>query len=577
VSLAGPAAPHPSSPRLPSPDRLARFVRLIAAPRRAGPVALAAGIAAALAHPPWSLLPGLLGFGVLLLLIRRPAGVRPLRSVFWRAWLFGLAYFSLSLWWISEAFMVDVAAHGWQAPFAVGGLAAGLALMWGAAAVVWRIALVGAVARRGGRGRDLAGALLFAAVFGVTEWLRGHILTGLPWNPPGAAFAAGGGVSQFASVVGVYGLSLFALVLTSLVAAATTAAPGRRWRLAAMAGLVLALVWAWGAARLATVPTGPSGPVVRIVQANVPQVDKWDARTFAETLGRYVRLSAARGAGPRPDYVIWSETAIPALLDDYLATGTWTAAEVEGALQPGQVLILGADRAEPAAVRIRYFNSLFVLRRTASGFQRMGVYDKHHLVPFGEYFPVDSLAEATGLKKLVHMGDGFDAGPPAEVIRPEGVPPLAPMICYESLFPGAINDHGRRAEWIVNVSNDAWFGRTSGPIQHLNLAGFRAIEQGLPMARSTPTGVSAMIDAYGRAERRIGQGEEGFIDVRLPPAATETPYHRFGDTIFWVVIIAMFIHVMALPRSGRRGGRAAVSSNTQRTVAPPNPNLSGDA
>jgi apolipoprotein N-acyltransferase len=568
---------RPTVPRMSSPEGVARLVHQLAAPRRAGLVALAAGLAAALAHPPWSLLPGLLGFGVLLLLIRHPARGRPLKSVFWRAWLFGLAYFSLSLWWISEAFMVDVAAHGWQAPFAVGGLAAGLALMWGAAAVVWRLLLAGWVARRGGRSREQAGALLFAAVFAVTEWLRGHILTGLPWNPPGAAFAAGGAISQFASVVGIYGLSLFALVLTSLTAASVMARPGRRWRFAAAAGLALAGVWAWGAVRLATAPAGPHGPVIRIVQANVPQTDKWDARTFAEILGRYTRLSAARGKGPRPDYVIWSETAIPALLDDYLAPGTWTAAEVEAALQPGQTLILGADRAEPATDRIRYFNSLFLLRRTADGFRRLGVYDKHHLVPFGEYFPVDSLAEATGLKKLVHMGDGFDPGPQAEVMRPDGVPPLAPMICYEGLFPGAINDHGRRAAWIVNVSNDAWFGRTSGPVQHLNLAGFRAIELGLPMARSTPTGVSAMVDAYGRTQQRIGQGEEGFIDVALPPAAPETPYHRFGDTIFWVVIIAMFIHVMALSRSGRRGGRAAVSSNTQRTVAPPNPSLPGDA
>ena len=151
------------------------------------------------------------------------------------------------------------------------------------------------------------------------------------------------------------------------------------------------------------------------------------------------------------------------------------------------------------------------------------------------------------------------------------------MICYESLFPGAISDEGRRAAWIVNVSNDAWFGRTSGPIQHLNLASYRAIETGLPMARSTPTGVSAMIDAYGRSLRQLGQGQEGFIDLPLPAAAPETPYHRFGDLIFWVVIIAMFLHAMALFLSGGRGDRVAVSSCTSRTVAPPNPTLSGDA
>jgi apolipoprotein N-acyltransferase len=339
----------------------------------------------------------------------------------------------------------------------------------------------------------------------------------------------------------------------------------------------LALVWSFGAIRLASAPHGPDGPVVRVIQANVPQTDKWDARTFTEILDRYARLTAAPAAGRTPTYVIWSETAIPALLDDYLAPGTWTAATVQGSLLPGQTLILGADRAEPGTGRMRYFNSLFVMRRNATGFERLAVYDKHHLVPFGEYFPVDSLAEATGLKKLVHVGDGFDAGPPSEVMRPLGVPPFAPMICYESLFPGAVSDHGRRASWIVNVSNDAWFGRTSGPIQHLNLASYRAIETGLPMARSTPTGVSAIIDAYGRPLRQLGQGREGFIDLALPPAATETPYHRFGDTIFWVVIMVLFLHGMALFLLARRGDRAVASSYTSRTVAPPNRNPSGDA
>jgi apolipoprotein N-acyltransferase len=150
------------------------------------------------------------------------------------------------------------------------------------------------------------------------------------------------------------------------------------------------------------------------------------------------------------------------------------------------------------------------------------------------------------------------------------------MICYESLFPGAVADHGRRATWIVNVSNDAWFGRTSGPIQHLNLASYRAIETGLPMARSTPTGVSAIIDAYGRPLRQLGQGQEGFIDLPLPPTATETPYHRFGDTIFWVVIVVIFLHGMAQFLSERRGDRAVVSSYPSRKVAPPNPNLLAD-
>ena len=173
-------------------------------------------------------------------------------------------------------------------------------------------------------------------------------------------------------------------------------------------------------------------------------------------------------------------------------------------------------------------------------------------MPFGEYCPVDSLAEVTGLKRLVHVGDGFTPGPRSVVQRPSGLPPFAPMICYESLFPGAIEAHGERASWIVNVSNDAWFGRTSGPWQHLNLASYRAIEMGLPMVRSTPTGVSALIDAFGRPVSQLGQGVEGVIDVDLPAPAPATVYNLIGDWLFGVVISAIIMQSIGASRLLRR-------------------------
>jgi apolipoprotein N-acyltransferase len=182
-----------------------------------------------------------------------------------------------------------------------------------------------------------------------------------------------------------------------------------------------------------------------------------------------------------------------------------------------------------------YFNSLAAFHREANGLRVTGVYDKHRLVPFGEYMPLGTLAGKIGFRSLVHMPDDFTAGPPARPLSPVGVPALQPVICYEALFPGftreAIARSGQRPAWILNISNDAWFGATSGPLQHLNQASYRAIEEGLPIVRATPTGVSAVVDAYGRVEphARLGLGALGVIDARLPPALRPTLYERFGD------------------------------------------------
>lgn len=506
-------------------------------------VSLALGAGTALAAPPFGFLPGFLGIGILFLLVDQTPASRRYKAAFSRPWSFGTGYFLVSLWWVSEAFLVDADAHGWQAPFAVAFLATGLGLFWGAAG--WTYQLI--------RPRRDFRALTFAAVFALFEWLRGHILTGLPWNPLGAIWRAGGAISQSASLFGVYGLTFVTLVIFSSIALAVL--PDRRGRrrfIAPTLGLVLfGSAFVFGSARLAYGLPPAHGLRVRIVQANVPQANKWTLEAFKDILDRYTRLTA-QAAKRRPDVVIWSETAIPSLISDYMAPGTWTRSEVEASLAPGQALILGADREEDTASGRKDYNSLIVLRRQIGGLTPLAIYDKHHLVPFGEYFPVEPLAEATGLKRLVHVGDGFTPGPPSEVQRPVGLPPFAPMICYESLFPGAISDHGLRAAWIVNVSNDAWFGRTSGPWQHLNLASFRAIETGLPMVRSTPTGISALIDPYGRTVDELGQGVQGVIDADLPPPAPATVYYIAGEGVFWVVIGVVIMQSIAASRLLRR-------------------------
>jgi apolipoprotein N-acyltransferase len=505
-------------------------------------IALAAGAAAALAHPPFGILPGLLGYGVIMLLVDGASETRPLRSAFLRGWLAGVAYFAIGTWWVAEAFLVDIAAHGWMAPFAVTFMAGGIALFWGLAALLYRAARVTGAWR----------VIVFAAAFGVAEWIRGHVLTGFPWNLPGESWKAGSLVSQTASLVGAYGLT----VLTVGMAAAPALlikARGRESLIAvgAAAAVLLAMtgygylrpgytLWAPRAA-----PRPPLPPVVRIVQPDVPQEAKYDPQSFSRILGKYLSLTRQPSSdGQAPDIVIWPEGAVPALAEDYLAEGTWTRAAIIDALSPDQVLIVGAARYEGSPETPSYFNSLLVLRRDGDDLVQLGRYDKHRLVPFGEFLPLDSLLSPLGIKNLVQIGDGFTPGARPAPLAIPGLPVIQPLICYESLYPGFTREgasrSGKSPDLIVNVSNDAWFGATSGPLQHLNLASYRAIEEGVPMARATPTGVSAMVDAYGRVipSSRINQRVEAVVDVALPPKVVETPYRRLGDLAFSIFVIA---------------------------------------
>ncbi|MEI9965508.1 MAG: apolipoprotein N-acyltransferase [Caulobacteraceae bacterium] len=228
-------------------------------------------------------------------------------------------------------------------------------------------------------------------------------------------------------------------------------------------------------------------------------------------------------------------------------------------MHPGEALLLGAYREAMGPAKPVYFNSLIALVARPQGLEVTAVYDKHRLVPFGEYLPAESLLTPLGFKDLTHIGDSFSFGPPPAPIRPEGAPPVQPLICYESLYPGFTREGARRsgvrAAWIVNVSNDAWFGATSGPIQHLNLASYRAIEEGLPIVRATPTGVSAIIDAYGRIlpGAKLELGRSGVIDAPLPPALRNTTYSRLGDAPLaaFLTLSALALYGATTSRSGK--------------------------
>lgn len=399
--------------------------------------AVLAGLAAGLAHPPFGVLPGLLGYAVMMRL-GETEGPRPLRSAFLRGWLVGLGYFAISVWWVTEAFMVDPEVYGWMAPFALVFLAGGLALFWGAAVCVYRAL----------KPQGLARVLVFAGVLGGFEWLRGHVLTGFPWNLPGETWRAGSPVSQAASLVGAYGLTWITLAVAAApVVLFDTATRARRAIAVGAAALALAALWGFGAWRLANaVPLRADAPLVRVVQANIDQKEKWKPENLDLVFGAYEELTR-RPAARTPDVVIWPEGALPVVIDDFLAPGSPYLPRVQALLKPGQTLMLGANRAGIGEDgRYEYFNSLVSLRQTDLGLQVTGIYDKYRLVPFGEYVPLGDLAGKVGFRSLVHMPDDFTAGPPPRPLSPQGLPPVQPLICYEALFPGFTAQGAARAK-----------------------------------------------------------------------------------------------------------------------------------
>jgi len=497
-------------------------------------LALLAGLAAGLAHPPFGFLPGLLGYALLLMLLDAP-GPRPWRSVFFRGWLAGVGYFAVSVWWITEPFMVDAKAQGWMAPFALVMMAGGLALFWGVAGLLYRAL----------NPRSFARVLVFAGCLAGLEWLRGHVFTGFPWDLPGESWRAGTPVSQAASLVGAYGLTWITVALAAAPAILFDAVSVRaRASGLAVAAIALGALWGFGAWRLDhAAPPPPGAPTIRVVQANIDQKNKWRPENLQSIFDTYVDLTRRPGA-VQPTVVVWPEGALPAVIDELVAPDSPYAPRLRDALRPGQTLLMGANRAQVGPDGImHYFNSLIAFSRNAERLSVTGIYDKRRLVPFGEFMPLADFATKIGFRSLVHMPDDFTAGPPPAPIAPPGVPALQPLICYEALFPGftreASRRAGRRPAWILNVSNDSWFGMTSGPLQHLNIASYRAIEEGLPMVRATPTGVSAVIDAYGRTipGARIGLGGFGVVDTALPQALPLTLFSHTGDSSFGVLLL----------------------------------------
>lgn len=487
--------------------------------------AFLAGVAAALAQAPFYLLPLMAaGYCVLLLLVDGAReGARPARSGFVAGWFFGFGYFLIGLYWVAFSFLVQAEEFAWMAPFAVSGLPAFLALFVGGAA-----ALAAKLKVSGWRR-----VIMLAALLALADYARGHILTGLPWNLPGQALAGAAIGAQTAAWWGVYGLSLVALIVAMApVAFISEGARGLARGVAVMFAATGAL-FAAGAARLAVLDPGDHADVfVRVVQPNIPQREKIDNDFWRSNYERHIELSA----GPGPDagvlFILWPENAVPVI--DEVKEGLDALSK---RLPKNSELVAGAvRRATGESGATLYYNSISVIAERGGGRVPVAHYDKHHLVPFGEYLPIEGLLRAVGLAQLAPYDDGFTPGDGPKTIRAGG-PAFAPLVCYEAIFPGRVYPRGDRPDWIATVTNDSWFGDSSGPRQHFDQARLRTIETGLPMARSANSGVSGLIDALGRTRAKIPLYETGVIDAALPRPLPSTVYARYGDFFFFLMMI----------------------------------------
>ena len=508
--------------------RLARRCAGLTGWRRLG-LAVTLGGLAATALPPVYFLVGLWPSFVGLLWLLD--GSQRIRSAFGLGWAFGFGYFLIGLYWVGIAFLVDAERYAFLIPLAVAGLAGGLAVFPAIA-----IALV-----RASQAQGLSRVLVLAAAWLFTEWLRAWVLTGFPWNLIGTVWTVSDAMIQSAAVFGVWGLSCATIIaagLPALLGYAPSDEPAsrafRRWMPLWSALTLLALIWAGGTLRLAIAPAPDqdqvSGVFLRLVQPSIEQNLKWRADLRRKHLSDTLALSTGPGF-ERVTHVIWPETAVP-----YDISGSQDLRALLARAAPvGGALITGAPRRSEPEGRLQVFNSLHAI--TSEG-TLAGTYDKFHLVPFGEYVPLGDYLRIT---KLTDGRLDFTPGPGLRSLSIPGLPPFGALICYEVIFPGRVVAEDSRPEFLLSVTNDAWFGESSGPFQHFAAARLRAVEEGLPMIRAANNGISAVTDAYGRVLSALATNEIGVIDSGLPrPVDHVTIFSKIGN---WSVLLLIIVFI----------------------------------
>ena len=496
------------------------------------------GVLVAGAQAPVYFLPAILAFSALPWLL---TGAQNGRAAFAIGWWFGFGMLTAGLYWISNALLVDSARHAWLVPFAAAGLPAVLAVYYGAA--TW---LTHALARRGG-----APVIILAASWAIAEWLRGNLFTGFPWNLTGYVWAFSEIPLQATAFIGSYGLGLVTLCVGFALAPLGMAPPGpQRWYGPLAAAATLALLWAGGSLRLAEITVGPTEHTVRVVQGNVAQRDKWQGPLKADHIARYLAMTTAPGADgrPPPPVAIWPETAMALFLNEApaLRAAMGRAVAANGSVLTGTVRVARPSPAGSDAPS-EIWNSVYAID---GGGAVRAIYDKFHLVPFGEYLPFQDWLP---FLPVAALRTGFSAGPGPQTLTAPGLPPFSPLICYEIIFPGAVRaPDGPPPRLLINLTNDAWYGVSSGPYQHFATTRVRAVEEGLPVIRAANTGISALIDPLGRVKARLALNQTGHFDHAVPAAlSAPTLYSRWGEVLFLTAVIAMLVGGMLFGRQRR--------------------------
>lgn len=498
-------------------------------------VAFAAGAVGAFAHAPYDFFAaGLIAFPLFVWLLDGAAAdsasgrLRRARAFFTVGWWFGFGWFLSGLWWVGNAMLTDLEKYAWALPIGVLILPAGMALFYGLAAALARPLW------NEGLGRLFA----LSAAFGVLEWLRGWILTGFPWNAVGAAVMPTPMLMQSLGIVGMMGVNVLAVLWFSLPA--QLAAPRRR-RLALVLLVLLAAAHAgFGAARLwLDRPADAPELAVRIVQPSIDQSRKWSRDQADSIFSTYLKFSAAppRTGAPVPVLILWPETSLPFILSQRPdAVGA-----LSDMLKPDQTLLAGAVRLEGqggADTGSRYYNSVIAVNDEGVQFDAV---DKNFLVPLGEFVPFEPILSRIGIRKLVQLPGGFTAGTSRHAIELPGGTKIVPYICYEVLFPGVAIDETKDADLIVNVTNDAWFGDSPGPYQHLRLAQFRAVEAGRPLVRAANNGISAIVDAHGRVLDALSLDGIGTLDAQLKLVRADNLRLPFAPLVGWAILCTLMM------------------------------------
>lgn len=439
-----------------------------------------------------------------------------IKHVAWLGWWFGLGHFGIGIYWITISLFTDLNQFAWLVPLAVPAIAGTLALYPTAALLLARLFPL-----------NLTGfSLVFALCWISMEWLRSYLFTGFPWNLLGYSWAFSDTMLQFTSLVGIYGLSLFTILLVCLPTTFTSESKAHRILPTLSIVTIGIFIAVWGHVRLTNAPfTDNTNVKLRIIQANIPQDMKWQPGSRFASFQKHIYMSLTDGHDTITHF-IWPESAIPYTLD----SSSPALEFIRETFTNKAIILSGALRQNTQGMTPQIWNSLFAIQTSG---HIITAYDKVHLVPFGEYIPFRSILP---LEKITYGSLDFSSGTPGQTLALPNTPPIIPLICYEAIFPQHITPQTPQS-WMLNITNDAWFGHSSGPYQHLHMVRVRSIEQGIPLIRAANTGISAVIDSYGRVIHHLQLGTEGIIDSTLPKALpTKTTYSKYKNYIILLII-----------------------------------------